>query len=122
MQRVFLFFVLMVGLVFPNASMGETYECVFIGHGGITKRAFTRVSSLFIELVHLNPQEAGEHFNQIAYEILLETDESLRLAGRDNLFIHEIKIDKFNGRVSAKADGLLADRPSVFKEGSCKRD
>ena len=102
-----------------HQAMAETFECVLLGQGGVSKRGFTRVPPFFVELIHVNPQAVGEHFNQITFEIVLETSGELKLSGRDNLFMHRIDINKKTGFVIAKADALDLSRPRVELTGSC---
>ncbi len=123
-QRFFSCFVcllicLLGGILTPHKVMAETFECMFIGQGGVSKRGFTRVPPFFVELIHVNPQAVGEHFNQITFEIVLETSADLKLAGRDNMFMHSIYINKKTGFVIAKADALDLSHPHVELTGNC---
>ena len=79
-QRFYSAFLLLYFLnssLVSHQAMAETFECVLLGQGGVSKRGFTRVPPFFVELIHVNPQAVGEHFNQITFEIVLETSAEL---------------------------------------------
>ena len=121
-QRFYSAFLLLYFLnssLVSHQAMAETFECILLGQGGVSKRRFTRVPPFFVELIHVNPQAVGEHFNQITFEIVLETSAELKLSGRDNLFMHRIDINKKTGLVIAQADALDLSRPRVELTGSC---